>query len=266
MAKERLEVLCVTMYQHGFEKLQQMNLSSDVVFANQADDTGYAEMSFGAYTARMITTQTRGVGRNRNLALNYAQGDILLFADDDIRYADDYRDAVLNAYAARPDADMIVFSMDITENGRVIRQVTAPEKRLHLWNALRYGTYVISIRRTSFERANLWFSLQFGGGTEHGHGEDSLFLADAFRKKLKVYGSRYCLGTCAKDQSTCFHGYDARYFYDFGYLYHSLFGRLAVPAALRFCWKGRKKFRSSMDFSSTFRSCLEGMKDAGRDR
>ena len=262
MKQAKVEVLCVTMHQHGFEKLKQMNLSSDVVFANQSDFTGYDEMSVGPFKARMISTQTRGVGRNRNLALLYAQGDILLFADDDVCYADGYRDAVLEAYKKRPDADMIIFSMDITESGKVIRKVTAPEKRLHVWNSMRYGTYVMSIRRTSFERANLWFSVLFGGGTEHGHGEDTLFLAEAFRKKLKVYGSSACLGVCAKDQSTCFHGYDARYFFDFGWLYALLFGPMAELAALRFCIKSNKKYGAAMSFLTAFRSCLEGIKDA----
>ena len=43
----------------------------------------------------MITTETRGVGINRNLALTYAKGEICLFADDDVTYNDDVEERVL---------------------------------------------------------------------------------------------------------------------------------------------------------------------------
>ena len=76
------EILCVTMHQKDFSKIEQMNINSDVVFANQADTTSMDELEFNGHRARMITTDTRGVGVNRNLALTYAQGDICLFADD----------------------------------------------------------------------------------------------------------------------------------------------------------------------------------------
>ena len=52
----------------------------------------------------MITTTTHGVGINRNLALFYATGDILLLADDDMVYADGYPEMVRKAFADWPDA------------------------------------------------------------------------------------------------------------------------------------------------------------------
>ena len=260
MAEHTLEVLCATMHQHDFQKLQQMNISSDVIFANQTDVTRYDEMVFQDGRARMISTQTRGVGRNRNLALTYAEGDILLFSDDDICYADDYKTQVLEAFRIHPDADMIVFSMDIVAGGKRIRQVLAPDKRLHIWNSLRYGTSVLSIRRESQQRANLWFSVLFGGGTEHAHGEDTIFLTEVFRKKLKVYGSSYCLGTCSKDYSTCFSGFDRRYFFDQGVVYAAVFGPLAWAAALRFCIKRRKKYARELSFRAAFHAVMEGIR------
>ena len=39
---------------------------------------------------RMYSTDSKGVGINRNLALTLSKGDILLLADDDVIYTDDY--------------------------------------------------------------------------------------------------------------------------------------------------------------------------------
>ena len=175
---DRVEVVCVTMGQKDLTIADKMHITGDAVFGNQAD--GYrkeTQLSAGR-TLRMITTDTRGVGVNRNIALLHAAGDILLFADDDICYADGYADGVRHAYAQHPDADMILFSLDITQGGRVIRQVKNRDGRLRFHRALRYGTCVCSIRRDSQRRANIWFSTIFGGGTNYAHGEDTLFLCD----------------------------------------------------------------------------------------
>ncbi|MCH5279574.1 MAG: glycosyltransferase family 2 protein [Christensenellaceae bacterium] len=255
----RVEVLCATMNQNDFSKLQEMNISCDVVFANQAGRAAYDEIKFSEYRARMITTNTVGVGRNRNIGLIHASGDILLFADDDVRYADDLRERVLRAYEEHPEADMIIFSMDITKNGQVIRKVRNKDKRIGLFSALKYGTYTFSARRSSVERGNLWFSSMFGGGTKYAYGEDTLFLIDAFRKGLRVYTSSYCLGTCSKEDSTCFHGYDERYFFDRGVLYACAFGMFAFSFATRYCIKKRSLYRSKISVKAALNSMRKGI-------
>lgn len=259
----KLEVLCATMNQSDFSKLRQMNILSDVVFANQADSFAYDECTFGTYKAKMVSTPTRGVGRNRNIALTHASGDIFLFADDDIRYNDDYREKVLEAYELFPKADMIIFSMDIVKNGEVIRKIRNKNARLSFFSALKYGTCVCSIRKTAQQKHNLWFSLLFGGGTSFAHGEDTIFIKDAFKSGLRVYTSDYCLGTCSKDSSTCFYGYDSKYFFDQGVLYRHLFGWMGVLPAIRFLLKKRKYFSDKLSFFDALEVFLQGMKFNG---
>ena len=80
------EILCVTMNQSDFSKIGEMNIHSNVLFANQADSVRADRLDFEGHKARMITTDSRGVGVNRNIALSFAEADICLLADDDIRY------------------------------------------------------------------------------------------------------------------------------------------------------------------------------------
>ena len=91
----KFEILCVTMHQNDFSKIEKMNIHSDVVFANQADTTSFEQIEFEGHTAKMITTATRGVGVNRNFSLAYASADICLFADDDVTYVDNMEEIVL---------------------------------------------------------------------------------------------------------------------------------------------------------------------------
>ena len=106
---DRVEVVCVTMGQKDLTIADKMHITGDAVFGNQADGYRKETQLNAGRTLRMITTDTRGVGVNRNIALLHAAGDILLFADDDICYADGYADGVRRAYAQHPDADMILF-------------------------------------------------------------------------------------------------------------------------------------------------------------
>jgi len=106
---DRVEVVCVTMGQKDLTIAEKMHITGDAVFGNQADGFRKEVQTRDGQTVKMITTDTRGVGVNRNIALLHAAGDILLFADDDICYADGYADGVRRAYAQHPDADMILF-------------------------------------------------------------------------------------------------------------------------------------------------------------
>ena len=157
-----------------------------------------------------------------------------------------------------PDADMIVFSMECTKNGSVFRKVFNKDGRLGLKGGLKNGTCVFSVRRESLAKANIWFSTLFGGGTAFAHGEDTLFFLAA-RRKMRIYGSSYSLGYCAKDTSTCFSGYNEKYFFDQGVLYAAAFGRLAFPMALQFCIRKRKKYGEEMDAVSAFREMKKGI-------
>ena len=114
----RVQVLVATMHQKDFSKLQEMNIQTDAVFANQSDTDRTDIRNDGGFTALMITTSTRGVGINRNIALEHASGEILLIADDDMRYIDGYENAVIEAFRQLPQADALIFNIDTVGDER----------------------------------------------------------------------------------------------------------------------------------------------------
>lgn len=212
----RLQVLTATMNQKDFSLIEKMNISSDVVFANQCKVTGYEECTFQTWKAKMISTNTKGVGTNRNLALMYSDGDIILFADDDIVYMDDYSSKVIEAFEKNKGADALIFGLDMVKNGKREFLIRNKNKRLFFWNSLKYGACVLAARREFVEKWNIKFTELFGGGTLYSCGEDSLFILDLFRKGAKIYAVEYVLGTHVNDTSTWFTGYNEKFFYDKG--------------------------------------------------
>ena len=227
---DRLQVLVATMHQKDLSIAEKMNIRCGAVFANQADWNQI--LVEGDH--KMITTTTRGVGLNRNIALLASDGDILLFADDDVVYYDDMPQQVLAAFRENPQADVLVFGMDMLKNGVVFDRRRLKNHRLRVFNAMRFGTYRIAIRRKALLRANVLFNQNFGGGCPFSSGEDSLFLKACFDRGLKVYAHEYVLGTCAKDTSTWFVGHNEKYFYDKGVLMRYLFPRIPRLMAVYF--------------------------------
>lgn len=210
----KLEVLVATMGQSDCSLAEKMNIGSHAVIANQCGRWGYEENASG--TVRMLSTDTVGVGVNRNLALQLSKADILLFADDDVSYYDGALSGVINAFQELPDADVIFFGIDMTRNGEVFDKRRNQKKRLHIWNSLRYGAARMAVRREAVLKNRLAFSTLFGGGCRYCSGEDTIFIADSIRAGLHVYSHDLVLGTCAKDSSTWFAGFDEKFFFDKG--------------------------------------------------
>jgi len=213
-----LEILVATMRQSDFSLIKKMNLTKSAVIANQCGHWGFDQKETEFGTVRMISSDTVGVGINRNLTLQNAKADYLLFADDDIRYYPGALEGVEQAFKQLPDADVIFFAIDMTKNGEVFDKRRHPTRRLHIWNSLRYGTGRMAIRREAAIKNRLSFSTLFGGGAIYGSGEDTLFILDCFRAGLKVYSHELVLGACAKDDSSWFQGFNEKFVFDKGAL------------------------------------------------
>lgn len=230
------EILCATMHQNDFSKIKEMNIRSNVVFANQADRTDFEELHFDGHRARMVTTSTRGVGKNRNISLLYAEGDICLLADDDVTYADDAEARILKEFEDHPDADIIIFHFESSDPSRP-QPNYKKSKRIHFWNRMPWPTFRIAFRLSAVKKGNIWFTTLFGGGCTFPSGEDSMWLNTARKKGLRMYVSTQTIGKVSYETSTWFTGYDQKFFYGKG-AYHQ-----AVHPRTAWLWKQYVRFR-----------------------
>ncbi len=212
------EILCVTMHQTDFSKIQSMNIHSNVVFANQADETSLKEIEFEGHYAKMVTTETRGVGKNRNVALLNASADICLLADDDVVYVNDVEKKVLGEFEKHPDADVIVFNLE-TDDKKRKQRTYSKTKKCSKFCRMPWGAYRIAFRLSSWKKANVWFTTLFGGGCIFPSGEDSMWLNHMKEKNMCFYVSKEVIGNVSFAKSTWFTGYDEKFFYGKGAYY-----------------------------------------------
>lgn len=254
--QKRIEILCATMHQTDFSKYNEMNINNcDVIYANQADAFAFDEMKMPENIVKMITTATTGVGKNRNIALSLASGEILLFADDDLQYEPDVAETVNNAFQKYPKAEMMIFGIKYAKDGKVFKQRMPKTGRLSFFKALRYGTCAIAIRYSAVLKHNLHFTELFGGGCLYSYGEDTDFVVQCFKKRLKIYSYSAIIATTNKDTSTCFTGYGKKFFFDKGALARHSLGIMTFPYMIRMA---RKELESELCFTEKLKYLWKG--------
>lgn len=228
----KLQVLVAAVNENVEMLAEKMNLESEAVIVNQCDHFAYQEYLHRGKLIRCFSMAERGVGLNRNTALMRAEGEICLFSDEDIVFSSGYEKMVLDAFEANSDADLITFNFKVDPSRATYYNQT--KRRIRWYNYGRYPTYAVAARVENLRRANVSFSLLFGGGARYSNGEDSLFLHDCLKKGLHLYADTAQIGEEIYRESTWFKGYNAKFFKDRGVLYHYLYGVLAPLISLRF--------------------------------
>lgn len=232
-----VEVLAAAMFKD--ESLYDaMNLQTDAVIINQCDKNEEKNFVKDGHGYRFLSYSERGVGNSRNRALAAAEGDILLFADEDIRYVDGYEKIVVNAFRKNPTADAVIFNITVHGGEREEVQITSCGEMTYR-TALSFGAVRLAVRRDKI--GDIKFSLLFGGGTKYGSGEDTLFIQELFRRGLHVFGCTEVIAEVYQDKSSWFSGYTDKFFFDKGALYGALWGAraklLSAVTAARWCRK-----------------------------
>lgn len=239
----KIQVLTATMHQTDHSLVEKMNIKSDAIIANQCDFNSVEKFNIGDHEIIYLNFAERGVGLNRNNALMRATADVCLFADDDMIYEDDYIKTLERAYAEFPDADVIIFNLIEKEPKRYIIKEPA---RVNKLNFLRYGAARVSFKLSSVRANGIYFNQCFGGGTEHSHGEDSIFLSDCLKKGLKVYAYPAYIATLTEERPSTWESDNIeKYIKDQGVLYRQISRRWWRLLCLQDAFRRRGFYRMS---------------------
>lgn len=138
-------------------------------------------------------------------------------------YTDDYVEKIVMSFEKHPKADLIVFNLK-SQNPDRPEAIVENEYKLHWYNSLKFGACRIAIRQDAIRKANVFYSLLFGGGAKYQSGEDNLFVIQCLKKGIKGLASNLTIGTVLQEESTWFKGFDEKYFFDKGVLMKQCFG------------------------------------------
>lgn len=234
------------------EDLNKMNITSKCTVINQCgkkDEEQYKNFYIYSY-------DELGLANSRNRALEHITEDIILICDDDVVYDKDYEKNVIEEFERNPKADVIIFNMN---NPYRKKRIITKRKRLHIYNSLNYAAYNVAFKRKSTE--NIKFNTKFGpNGIYKIGGEDTLFIVDSLKNKLKIYSSPINIGQVCDDSSTWFKGYDEKYFFNKGALFTAISTRFRIFLIFQYLVR-HKEVLKDIKFSKAFKSMLKGSKD-----
>ncbi len=128
----------------------------------------------------------QGLSANRNLAIEKATSELLMFADDDTRISFEAIDTAKAIFEKHKDLDVAFFRAS-TYTGKPLKNY--PEEEFDI-NAIpesySISTIEMACRRASIQN-NIRFDERFGLGTKFlTCGEEDIWLEDALRAKLKM--------------------------------------------------------------------------------
>lgn len=259
-----MELLISAVNANAEELIGRMNVESSAVLVNQCGANSQNQLERNNKNIIVLNRDEKGVGKSRNLALQNSTESIVLFSDDDIVYKEGYADLVEKEFEAHPEADILLFNMEVCEERRTYWN--EDNHKVTRMNCGRYPAYSIAARREKLVKSGVKYSELFGGGAKYSNGEDSLFLMDCLRAGLKLYSNTAVLGKEEPRESTWFHGYTEKFFFDRGVLFAFLYGKLAWVWALRFVLTKKEMFQGEIGRKQGYKLIKDGIKQGKAEK
>lgn len=247
----KLEVMLSVMNLNK-KDLNKMNISTKCTVINQCKKNCFEKYkNFNIYSYNEL-----GAANSRNRGLEHITEDIILICDDDVVYEKDYEEKVIKEFSNHPDADMIIFNFI---NPFRSKRINKKSKRLHFYNSLNYAAYNIAFKKNS--RGNITMNTLFGpGATYKSGGDDTLFIVDFLKNRLKIYSSDKVIGRITSNDSTWFKGYNKEFFFNKGALFTAISKRYRKFLMIQFLIR-HKNVLTDYKFADAYKIMKQGSLD-----
>ncbi|MFK7060389.1 glycosyltransferase [Flavobacterium oreochromis] len=172
---------------------------------------------------RIINSKTLGSSKNRNIALENAIGKIIVFADDDIVYPENFIKILVKAYSEN-NTEVIFFKANKNSTTSLKKYSTRKISNLGILKILSFGTIEITMNLEKIkQRGNfLLFDENFGINAIYKLGEEPIFLMDLKNKGCHFTFIPEILVYHEEDNSYDKLSINEKYFY-FGAIYTRIF-------------------------------------------
>ncbi|MBZ9786317.1 glycosyltransferase family 2 protein [Psychroflexus sp. CAK57W] len=185
--KRDLEILISTMNRKDLSFLDSMfpDLNTSLYSILIINQTQHEEdlVSFNP-KIRAINSREFGLSKSRNLAIENANGEILLIADDDIIYLKGFEETIYEAYRNYPEATLISFQF--LNAARNLAKLY-PKREGYLTSSKRpLSSVEISFKRMDIISFGIRMDERFGLGSIFPSGEEQLFKSAILQNNLKT--------------------------------------------------------------------------------
>lgn len=133
---------------------------------------------------KVFKNNTRGLSKNRNIALSLATAPYCLISDDDLDYSEDGLLQIIRKFEDNPQLDIATFKYsgnDCKFYPDYSFDLRKPPKGYFI------SSVEIAFRRNKIIESQIKFNENFGIGAKFPAGEENLFIYDLLKKRLKGY-------------------------------------------------------------------------------
>lgn len=253
-----IEVLLSTMNLRNKEELinliRKMNIKTNVLIINQITEK-IPIWNYEEGNIRLYSYLEKGLSKSRNKALDKAKGEILIFADDDIQYKDNYAETILNAYNNKKDADIIAFNIETVGNRKARKQKS---HKINWITAMQIQSTQITLRKNFIDNINIRFNELFGSGSIYTMGEENIFLYDCLKEKRKLYCIDKDIGKVIHKKSNWFKGYTNNFFISEGAVFYEISKKFYIILIIQYAIRKRKLYKTENSFINSIKYMLKG--------
>lgn len=184
-----IEILIATMNKVSLDFLKPMFPFSSfanfsILIINQTEKDKILVSDYP--NIRVINSFEKGLSKSRNLALDNTIGKIIIIADDDVVYQNDFVSKVIKAYNKFQHATVINFCA-INQNGTFLKKYpTYSKKQLNTFDVFNVGSIEMTINKERLDSIGIRFDENFGLGASFEMGEEAIFLFDLENKKQQI--------------------------------------------------------------------------------
>lgn len=250
--EEDLQVLVSTQYLKADKDVQdlleKMNMKSHYLIINQSEESKISN-------PYVISRKEKGLSKSRNQAIQFSDREILLLADDDVRYGSDYAKTIAKYHNEYED-DILCFYVESKNKNRPTKRLKTG--KVGFLKAMRIVSFEISMKKHSIVNSDLHFKEEFGAGAKFNRGEEHIFLYEALRSGLKIRFINEKIGEAEQESSTWFSTFDETFFEIQGRVFQEMSPRYYKVLIWQYALRKYRLYSENVSFGQAIRSMLKG--------
>lgn len=258
--KKELEVLMSVMnlrnQQEFYEKIKQNKITTKVLVVNQIEEDKEI-FNYKNENKTIYSFKEKGASKSRNRLIEKATGDICIFADDDMVYNEGYEKIILDEFEKNKDAEIIIFNIkNINKNREKIKKIR--NKKINILDIMKVRSSQIAFRKEIIKKYNISFDENFGPNSIFEKGEETIFLADCLKKKIKIISRNVNIGNAYNYNSTWFTGFNEKYLYDQGAIFYRNYNNFYKIYILQYIFRKYKLYKNNVTLINAYKQMKAG--------